>query len=391
MSDASLYPLRGVRVIDFSWVMAGPMATKMLALMGAEVIKVESSKRPEYARRDGHFHIVNNNKRSCTIDITTPEGQVVVRKLVASSNVLVENFSAGILAKYSLDYDSMRAVRPDLIYISGSGLGRTGPQRDALAYGTLLQAYNGRAKLIGEFNAELEGMGIMGWTDPATATWEVVAMLAAITQWRRTGNGAFVDLSMLESTVALLPEALLREHLKVQEFPRGGNYDFGAAPCDCFRCAGEDEWVALSVRTDDEWLSLCLVMNRPDLAANPEFSDASLRMKHKAALDAEVSQWIRGQDARSVEASLSANGVPAAQSRTISEVIDDPEVRKHDLFPELPDGSRTTNLPWRTVDGWRPEIKAAPKLGADNDYVLGTLLGYSTTEIEKLHSSNVIR
>lgn len=385
------FPLAGLRVIDFSWVLAGPMTTKMLALMGAEIVKVESSVRPEYARRDGHFRLVNNNKKSCTVDFTKPEGQELVRRLVSTGNILVENFSAGVLAKYGLDYASMRAVKPDLIYVSGSGLGRTGPQRDALAYGTLLQAYSGRAKLIGDFNPQLEGMGIMGWTDPASATWEIVAVLAAVINWRRTGSGAFIDLSMLESTVALLPETLLRDALGATPYPGRGNIDPGAAPSGCFLCADDDAWLAVSVTNERQWQGLCRAMERPELAVDPRFADAVLRLANKRELDEAVAAWTANQNADEAERTLMRNGVPAGRSRTIAQVIDDPESARRELFPQLADGSRTTSLPWRCVDEEQPQVNAAPKLGADNDYVFGTLLGLPPGEVEHLKRAEVIR
>src|SRR5919108_4426851 len=159
-------PLAGIRVIDLSWVMAGPMATKMLGAMGAEIIKIESTVRPEFAFRERWFSVINNNKRSCTLDITTAEGQDIVRRITATSDVVVENFSARVLRKNSLAYDDLIKVKPDLIFVSASGLGRTGPESDMLAYGSLLQAYSGRVGMIGHMNSGLEAMGVMpAWTD----------------------------------------------------------------------------------------------------------------------------------------------------------------------------------------------------------------------------------
>jgi benzylsuccinate CoA-transferase BbsF subunit len=185
------------------------------------------------------FAIMNNTKRSCTINITEPAGQDLAHRLVAISDVVVENFSAGVLEKYRLGYEHLRAVRADLIYVSASGVGRTGPQRDVLAYGTLLQAYSGRTGMIGEPNPHLEAMGVLpAWTDPMTAMWETLAILAAIHNRRRTGQGAYVDLSMLESTVALLPEALLRHAVGVDGESPGGNREPGASPSGCFPATG---------------------------------------------------------------------------------------------------------------------------------------------------------
>ncbi len=384
--------LAGVRVVDFSWVMAGPMTTKMLAAMGAEVIKVESSTRPEYANRSGWFAITNNTKRSCTINITQPAGQELVHRLVGISDVVVENFSAGVLEKYRLGYEHLRAVRPDLVYVAASGVGRTGPQRDALAYGTLLQGYSGRAGMIGEPNPRLEAMGVLpAWTDPMTAMWETLAILTAIHSRRRTGQGAYVDLSMLESTVALLPESLLRHSLGVDGEPPGGNREPGASPSGCFPCDGDDEWVAVAVKTDAQWHGLCRAMGRPDLAADARHADGPARLRRKVELDRELAHWLRARAAADAEALLQHEGVPAARSRHIADLLTDLQFAGRGLFPELPDGSRTTALPWMDSEGWRGRFTPAPALGADNDYVLRELLGLSPDEISELTRSGAIR
>ncbi len=381
--------LSGLRVVDFSWVIAGPMTTKMLGAMGAEVIKIESSTRPEHAARNRLFPLLNNNKRSITIDITKPEGQALLHRLVGISDVVVENFSARVLTKYHLGYETLRTVRPNLIYVSASGVGRTGPQKDALAYGTLLQAYSGRAGLIGEPNLQQEAMGILPiWTDPVTAMWEVLAVLAAVYRRRSTGDGAYVDLSMLESTVALLPDALLRDGLGVAGAGLGGNEDGESAPGGCFRCAGDDAWIAVAVRTDAEWQALCAEMARPDLA--PSWPDAASRRAAKTVLNELLATWLADQDADAAEARLLARGIPAARTRHFGDVITDPHLAERGVFPEVADGTRTFALPWRDSDGWRGRMEPAPALGADNDYVFAGLLGLDQDEIERHRSNGVI-
>ncbi|HEY4251742.1 MAG TPA: CoA transferase, partial [Roseomonas sp.] len=303
-------PLAGIRVVDFSWVVAGPMATKMLGAMGAEIIKIESTRRPEFAHRSGWFAVVNNNKRSCTVDITTAEGQGLIRDLVARSDVVVENFSSRVLRDHGLGYAALAAVKPGLIYVSASGLGREGPERDLLAYGSLLQAYSGRVGLIGRASPSLEAMGVMpAWTDPVTSLWESFAILAALRHRAATGHGAYLDLSMLEATVALLPDALLHAGLG-RAAPRDGSAeDLGRAPSGLFRCAGEDDWLALAVPGDAAWMGLCAALGRGDWAASPAFATMEGRRAAMAGLRDGIAAWCRGRDGAAAEAALRARGV----------------------------------------------------------------------------------
>lgn len=384
--DDDKKPLRGIRIVDFSWVVAGPMATKMLGAMGAEVIKIESLTRPEHKQRSGIFRILNNNKRSCTIDISTATGQALLHRLVAMSDIVIENFSSSVLKKNHLGYEDLRQVRPDLIFVSASGVGRTGPESDALAYGTLLQAYSGRGGLIGKPNELIEAMGILPiWTDPVTAMWETFAVLSAIYHRRKTGQGSYVDLSMLEATVALVPEALMRLSTGVGGRGPGGDYDGESAPGGCFRCNGPDAWIGLSVRDDAEWLALCQALGRPDLA--------SLYPTHQARVDDEqairpvIAAWCLERSSDTAATLLRQAGVPAAVTRTFDQVVADPEIQRRGVFARLSDGSHNYTLPWRDADtGWRGDLTPPPELGADNDYVLKQLLGLSDQEYDALLS-----
>lgn len=384
LENHDLQPLRGVRIVDFSWIVAGPMTTKMLGAMGAEVIKIESDARPEHAQRGGIFRILNNNKLSATVDIRTKAGQALLQKLVSVSDVVVENFSARVLQKYRLGYEDLRQVRPDLIFVSASGVGRTGPQRDALAYGTLLQAYSGRAGLIGMPNERIEAMGILPiWTDPVTAMWETFAVLAAVYHRRRTGRGSYVDLSMLEATVALLPEALMRLSMGVGGRGPGGDHDGVSAPGGCFRCDGDDAWIALTVTSDADWAALSRILGRPDLADR-----YAIRAQREAArddLNAVVAAWCRTRSAGDVADQLRAAGVSAAVTRSFDQVITDPTIERRGVFATLLDGSQTYSLPWRDADsGWRGAQTPPPELGGGNDYVFRDLLGLSEAEYGSL-------
>lgn len=375
-------PLAGLRVVDFSWVVAGPMATKMLGALGAEIIKIESSQRAEFAHRSGWFAGINNNKRSCTVDITTPDGQALIRDLVAQSDVVVENFSSRVLRKNGLAYDDLRKVKPDIVYVSASGLGREGPERDLLAYGSLLQCYSGRVGLIGRANPQLEAMGVMpAWTDPVTSLWESFAILAALRHRAATGHGAFIDLSMLEATVALLPDALLHAGLGRAVQRDGSAEDLSAPLSGLFRCAGEDDWLAVSAPDDAARAGLCVVLSRPDLAAPeamPVLRDA-------------LAAWCRARDARAAEAALRAEGVPAARSRGIFDLVRDAHLTARGVYRQISNGAWSIALPWMDADGWRGALAPVPGLGADNAYVFGELLGLDPPRRAALEESGAIR
>ncbi len=380
--------LNGVRVVDFSWVVAGPMATKRLGAMGAEIIKIESATRPEFSLRHAWFSVVNNNKRSCTLNIASAEGQALIHALVAESDIVVENFSSRVLTKNNLSYDDLRKVKPDIIYVSASGLGRTGPENEMLAYGSLLQGYSGRVAMIGAMNAGLEGMGIApGWTDPVTSLWEGFLILAALRHHRATGEGCYIDLSMLEASVTLLPDALLHAALGQATAEQGSESEIGASPSGCFRCKGEDAWVAVSVRDDGEWRGLRAALDVPD---DPAFSGREARIARRTGLNAIVAAWCAGRTAVEAEATLQSHGVPSAISQGIREVLDDPHLKERDLFRQVGDGSWSIALPWMEAGGWRGGLSAPPKLGADNDYVFGELLGVSPEEQARLKAAGVI-
>jgi crotonobetainyl-CoA:carnitine CoA-transferase CaiB-like acyl-CoA transferase len=383
--------LAGIRVVDFSWVVAGPMATKRLGAMGAEIIRIESTTRPEFSFRQAWFAVTNNNKRSCTLNITTPQGQELIRRIVAESDVVVENFSSRVLSKNSLSYDDLKKVKPDLIFVSASGLGRTGPERDMLAYGSLLQAYSGRVSLIGSMNPDLEAMGVMpAWTDPVTSLWETLAILAALRHREATGEGAYIDLSMLEATVALLPDAVLHSALGRATPEKGSESEIGAAPSGCFKCEGEDDWIAISVRGDAEWAGLCRALNRTDLAAEPRLRVRSGRIAEKAELNRLVRDWCATRTTAEAEKALQAESVPAAPSHGIRDLLADRHLQQRHIFQQIEDGSWSIALPWMDDAGWRGSLTPPPALGGDNAYVFGDLLGLSDDEQAALKAAGVI-
>lgn len=384
---ASIRPgvLNGVRVIDFSWVMAGPMATKALALLGAEVIKIESATRPEFLNRGGWFDIINNGKKSCALNLRKPEARRIVHSLVQVSDILVENFSSGVLDRYALGVTDVEKINPELIYVSASGLGRSGPQSHCLAYGTLLQAYSGHSGLVGPPNEALEAMGIVpAWTDPVTSAFLVLAILSALKAVRRGQGGMFIDLSMLESTVSLMPDILIRAQLGLPQLL--SNQEPRALFSGCFRCAGEDDWLALAATNETQVRFLYDIMGGGvSLEGSPGSVDT-----HCTNLSEAISRSARGKSAAEWEAKLRTIGIAAVRSRSVKDLLTLDDVRLRGLFPTLSNGSRTVGLPWSSGEGRPTPAIGTPALGADTEHVLSTLINLPKSVVRQLQADEVI-
>lgn len=400
-------PLAGLRVADFSWVFAGPICTRNLAALGAEVIRIESRRRIDSHRLSGlrdaegkprinaspYFYMVNYNKQSITLDITQPRGLEIAKEIVRRSDIVVENFAHGVMDRLGLGLDVLRELRPDVILVSSSGLGRTGPDRAAVAYGTTLHAYSGVTSLTGYPGGEPRGTATT-WSDPLTGLAATFAVLCAIWHRRRTGEGQHIDLSMAETTATLLAEPLLEYSIGGRRWEGVANYDRFAAPHGTYPCAGDDRWIALAVRDAAEWAALTGALARPDLAADPRFATPAARRAHAAELDREIAAWTRGQEPETLERTLIAAGVPARRVLDGPGLLADEQLNARDFYVELDhaEGGRCPvgRLPWLLDPGPNPAYSPAPALGADNEAVFRGLLGLSPDEIERLVEERVI-
>jgi crotonobetainyl-CoA:carnitine CoA-transferase CaiB-like acyl-CoA transferase len=391
--SSALRPLEGVRVVDFSWVLTGPICTRTLAALGAEVIKVESAARPDLSARDTSWEELNPSKRSITLNLQESRARELARALIARSDVVVENFSTGVMERLGLDYPSLVKVNPRIIMASSSALGRTGPERERVAYGTLIQCFTGWATLSAHpGRPPRSSAGI--WTDPLTAVFETVLVLAAIWRQRATGVGGFFDLSMAETTIGSLPEPILawcmnREILQ----PRGNRHPLWA-PQGCYPAAGNDRWVALSVQSDSEWISLCGLMGRTDLAADARLCSVEGRRAHHDHVDGAIAGWTAARDAQETASCLQRHGIAATASVEPDEVLRDPHLVERGFAAQVErlDGgtSATLGIPW-LIDGQRPnQFRRPPRLGEDNAYVFQELLGLSDDEYEGLRAQRVI-
>jgi crotonobetainyl-CoA:carnitine CoA-transferase CaiB-like acyl-CoA transferase len=371
-------PLSGIRVLDFSWVIAGPTTTRYLAAMGAEVIKIEAPGRGDPGRTSELHTVLGQAKKSVVLDLKNEEAVAVAQALAAKSDVLIENFATGVMERLGLGAEALRAFNPDLIYVSASGLGRTGPESHAVAYGTLLQSYAGFAGL--NRHPDVPPRIGFAWLDPMCGL--MLAFIAAAALWhrQRTGGVARVDFSMIEAMLWTMADPLLAVQLGTPPQPQGNHSD-RYVPHGVYRCAREDDWISIAVTTDEEWRGLCAIVPTLSSMAGLGFRE---RAAQRASIDSVVAAWVRPHTAEAVAVELLKGGIPAATLATSLDLINDDHLRQRGFWEAHGTGS-LPGLPWRASFGRVSGV--APELGADTDAVLGDVLGLSPTEIEALRKS----
>ncbi len=372
-------PLAGVRVLDFSWVIAGPTTTRYLAAMGADVIKVEAPGRGDPGRASELHTVLGQAKQAIVLDLKRPEAVETACALAERCDVLVENFATGVMDRLGLGAAALRQRNPSLIYLSASGLGRTGPESHAVAYGTLLQCYAGFAGL----NRHPDRPPRVGfaWLDPMCGL--MLAFIVAAALWRRARDGgvARIDFSMIEAMLWTMAEPLLAAQSGTPPVPQGDRSD-RHAPHGAYRCAGEDRWVALAVRNDREWRALCGVV--PGLSPSLGGTERSAQ---RAAIDATLAAWFVDRDAQAAERVLQEAEVPAAALASSTDLVADPHLRARGFWDAVA-GGVLPGLPWRS--NFARRTGSAPALGADTDAVLADVLGLTGPAIAALRASGAL-
>ena len=385
-------PLTGVRVADFSWIIAGPTATRHLALMGAEVIKVGSARRPDPSTRGSAFHVYNQSKKYTALNLSQQRGKELALDLVAQCDVVVENYAAGVFERLGLGYEVLSKVRPDLVMIASSGTGHTGPDRDYVAYGSLLQHYTGWNSISGYPDSEPIKGGL--WADPWVGMELAMITVAALNHRLETGTGQYVDFSMAEALSASLPEALLDFQMNGSEPVPLGNKDRNLAPHGVYRCAGDDHWIAIEIHTSEQWRSLCDVIGRTDLSADSALDTPDGRKAREDELDHAIGAWTSEIDDTEAFHLLQRAGVPCGLSLDMGRLHSEPQLSEGGYLKsiEYPDGRERVlpTLPWRFDGQSDYELGSAPELGQDSSYVYWELLGLSESEMETLTAEQVI-
>ncbi|HEY8517531.1 MAG TPA: CoA transferase [Candidatus Binatia bacterium] len=398
-------PLEGIRVADFTWVWAGPFCTLQLAHLGAEVIRVESSTRTCVTRllppwpdgqpginRSGYFNQYNQGKRSLALNLKDPAALEIAKDLIRASDVVVENFAAGVMERMGLGYEVCRSLREDVIMISLSGYGSTGPEREYVSYGPAQVPLSGFSSVTGYRGWRPMHIGI-SYGDPTAGLQGAIAVLAALVHRRKTGRGQYIDLSQWESTMALLPEAITAYTMTGKAPERDGNHDVLWAPHNVYRCAGEDRWVSIVVANDDEWRALAGVID-PALADDPRFATMAERKRNEDVLDEIISAWCASRTDTEVRDVLQAAGVAAYPAMTNKDLHEDPHLGSRDYFVELPHPEvgtrRHMGIPYKLHGTPLRVWRAAPCFGEDTDWVLREVLRYDESRIAELHASGVL-
>ena len=385
-------PLKGVRVLDLSWIIAGPTATRFLAMMGAEVIKVGSARRPDPSTRGAPFQAYNQSKLYAALNISRPEGLELAMRLVSVSDIVIENFAAGVIERLGLGYDALRQAKPDIIMLSSSGTGHSGPDKNYVAYGSLLQYYTGWNAISGYPDSEPIKGGL--WADPWVGMELAMVAAAALNHRAVTGEGNYVDFSMAEALTASIPEALLDYQMNDRVPEPMGNADHHHAPHSVYRCKGDDRWLAIAVTSDEEWRALCGVIGRHDLSDDVALTDTKGRSEQQKRIDAAITAWSQQHEDYEAMRILQEAGISATPYLSPQRVFTDPQLREGGFFTTLiaSDGKQR-DLPalgWRFEGGPEPRITAAPVLGQHNNYVYGELLGLSDDEVAQFIEEQII-
>ncbi len=399
-------PLDGIRVIDFSQVWAGPYATLLLALMGAEVIKVESRKRIDGSRLSSLttgqrfsgfdsstvYNELNLNKMDICLDLGQPKAIELAKRLVTISDVALQNFRPGVMDRLGLGYEALSEVKPNIIYLSSSACGSTGPERAYAGYAPGFASLSGLASLTGYSDGPPFTMG--GRIDLISATTSAFAIVAALNYRARTGEGQYIDLSSSESISVTIGDVLMDYTMNRRSRRRDGNHDEVMAPHNCYRCKGEDDWISIAISNDEEWRAFVNAIGNLDWARDEKFQDAFSRKQNEDELDRLISQWTINHTKYEVMDMLQKAGVAAVPSFSSEDLFNDPHLKERGFATELehPIMGKTTVLspPWKLSATPARITRHAPLFGEHNNYVFGELLGMSQEEIETLMEEEVI-
>ena len=386
--------LQNIRVLDFTWVLAGPYATRILADFGAEVIKVQPLMPEVQDKFDrGYYNTWNRNKLGVTLNLNKPQGVALAKRLVGISDAVVENFTPRVMANWGLDYPNLKKIKPDIIMLSMSTMGNTGPWRDYAGFGPTVQAFSGITYLTSFPGKPPIGLGY-SYADHVAGLVTCLALLGAMEYRQRTGEGQYIDVSQVEAMSSLLGSAILDYTVNGKQVKPVGNSSTQAAPHSVYRCQGDDRWCVLAVFSDEEWKGFCRASGNPSWAEDKRFATLSSRLENTKELDRLVEEWTSEHTAEEIMTLLQQQGVAAGVVQDASDLAIDPQLRARGFFIELdhPELGKTISdgTPIQLSDTPARYNRAAPVLGQDNDYVYRELLGMSEEEMAELKEQGII-
>jgi crotonobetainyl-CoA:carnitine CoA-transferase CaiB-like acyl-CoA transferase len=403
-SAAPGLPLEGVRVVDFSQFVAMPLAAQWLAMMGAEVILVESQSNlhsrphaPFAGEPDidtgGIFNSFNNCKRSVNINLRKPEGVELAKRLIAQADMVVENFSPGTMERLGLGYDELRKVKPDLVMISLSAFRAEGPWKHFASFHSGVVALSGFAAVTGYEEGAPRILGAVA-PDTVAGSYCFLAALQALRRRRRSGEGQHIEIAMSETLQSVAPEAIAEFGLTGKPVPRLGNRHRQKAPHGVYRCQGDDAWLAVSVSSDEQWQALRSVIDAKGLD-DARYETAEGRKRHEAALDAAIAEWAKDRAPQEAAALLQEAGVPAAAAYNARDLVEDRHMLERETVVTVDHpkaGSHPmVGAPWHLMRAPRPHYRSAPLFGEANAYVLGQVLGLSEEQIQELAAAEAVK
>ena len=403
--DSNRGPLNGVRIVEMGQLIAIPFAMKMMADMGAQVIRLESTGRLESYRSDSvyrneihgefwnrgaNFYEQNRNKLGITLDLGRAEGLEILRQLIAVSDVFAENFTPRVIRNFGLEYEDLRKIKPDIIMVSSTGYGYSGPWANFGATGPATEGAAGLAYATG-YEGGTPVMAEIPYVDYTAGEHTVFAVMTALLSRLQTGDGQFIDVSQTQTSAATIPEILLDFAANEREPTRIGNSDPVMTPHGCYPCAGEDRWIVIAVSEDSEWQGLCKVLGREEWVADERFHSTFSRWQNREELDHMLGEASAFWHPHSLMEELQGNGVPAGAVLDSKDLLFNAhltergfyEVVKHHHstdMPPLPYAGR----PWKLSETPAVPPKAAPLMGEHNEFVLRELLGLTQADVAGL-------
>lgn len=407
MTDNDKKVFQDLKIVSFSWALVGPLTLKFFADYGATIIRVETSRRPCVTRtsapykdkipglnRSGYYNHFSANMMSLSLNMKNPEGLSVAKELIAWSDVVMENFTPGVMDKWGLGYEDVKKIKSDVIMLRQNGFGIEGPYKNLAAFGMILAAIAGIPNYIGWPDGGPLPVGIGAYTDGISPRFASAALIAALDYHDRTGKGQLIDLAQFETSLYYLLPGILDAAINKREPVRNGNAVDYAAPHNVYPCKGEERWCTIAVTDNDQWTALCRAIGKPNLAFDPRFYTLQHRKENEKELDAVMESWTIDRTPEEVMTLLQTAGIAAGIVEDASDVYEDPQLRRRGLlWPiEHKEMGKFTHLGASMVLSKTPAQAAAPSpcMGEHNEYILKKLLGKTDEEFEELLAAGAL-